>query len=42
MGNGSPKEPLPIPEVKSLQRSGFSEESERAFYSHWQRLMMQG
>lgn len=34
-------EPRPVPALRSLEHSGFSEESERAFYSHWEKLITQ-
>jgi hypothetical protein len=40
LGLGSkPSGPRPVPSLAGLEHSGFSEDSERAFYDRWQKLM---
>ena len=41
MGVGGPRKDRPIKGLKDMMVGGLSEDSERSFYRHWQKLMMQ-
>ena len=41
MGVGVPRKERTIKGLKDMMVGGLSEDSERSFYRHWQKLMMQ-
>jgi hypothetical protein len=41
LGDSSRDKERPIKEIQDLRLSSMGESSERLFYSHWQKLMMQ-